>query len=86
MAIDLKGAWLCCKHAIPEMLSSGGGVIINIASVHATMTTYKTFPYAVAKAGLIGMTKSLAPDYCRERRQPRYGGLHVYQSGGDWSR
>jgi NAD(P)-dependent dehydrogenase (short-subunit alcohol dehydrogenase family) len=63
MAIDLKGAWLCCKYAIPEMLSRGGGVIINIASVHATMTTYKTFPYAVAKAGLIGMTKSLALDW-----------------------
>ncbi len=63
MAIDLKGAWLCCKYAIPEMLSRNGGVIINIASVHATMTTYKAFPYAVAKAGLVGMTKSLALDW-----------------------
>ena len=63
MAVDLKGAWLCCKHALPEMLTRGGGVIVNIASVHATMTTYNAFPYAAAKAGLVGMTKSLALDW-----------------------
>jgi NAD(P)-dependent dehydrogenase (short-subunit alcohol dehydrogenase family) len=63
MAIDLKGAWLCAKHAIPEMLKRGGGTVINIASVHATQTTYHTFPYAVAKSGLLGLTRNLALDW-----------------------
>ena len=63
MAVDLKGAWLCCKYALPEMVLRGGGVIINIASVHATLTTYNMFPYSAAKAGLVGLTKSLALDW-----------------------
>lgn len=66
MAIDLKGAWLCSKHAIPKMLERGKGVIINIASVHATMTSYNVFPYAVAKSGLIGMTRNLALDWGKQ--------------------
>ena len=63
MAVDLKGAWLLCKYALPEMVSRGGGVIVNIASVHATLTTYNMFPYSAAKAGLVGLTKSLALDW-----------------------
>jgi len=63
MAVDLKGAWLCCKYTLPSMVARGSGVIINIASVHATLTTYNMFPYAAAKAGLVGLTKSLALDW-----------------------
>ncbi len=63
MAVDLKGAWLLCKYTLPEMVSRGGGVIINIASVHATLTTYNMFPYSATKAGLVGLTKSLALDW-----------------------
>lgn len=66
MGVDLKGAWLCCKYTLPEMCARGGGVVVNIASVHATMTTYKAFPYAAAKAGLLGLTKSLALDWGEE--------------------
>lgn len=63
MAVDLKGTWLCSKYAIPVMRSAGGGVIINIASIHAFMTTKSMFPYAAAKAGVVGMTRSLALDH-----------------------
>src|SRR5262249_35120126 len=38
MNIDLKGAWLCCKHAFPHMVTAGGGSIVNISSLHAKMT------------------------------------------------
>ncbi len=62
-AVDLKGAWLCAKHAIPAMRQAGGGAIVNIASLHAFMTTYGMFPYAAAKSGLVGLTRSLALDY-----------------------
>jgi NAD(P)-dependent dehydrogenase (short-subunit alcohol dehydrogenase family) len=62
-AVDLKGAWLCAKHAIPAMRRAGGGSIVNIASIHAFMTTSGMFPYAAAKSGLVGLTRSLALDH-----------------------
>ncbi len=63
MSLNLRGAWLCCKHALPIMAAQGTGVIINIASVHATMTTYNFFPYNVAKSGILGLTRSIALDW-----------------------
>ncbi|MGH2534479.1 MAG: SDR family NAD(P)-dependent oxidoreductase [Thermomicrobiales bacterium] len=62
-AVDLKGAWLCAKYVIPAMREGGGGAIINVASIHAFMTTERMFPYAAAKSGLIGLTRSLALDW-----------------------
>ncbi len=62
-AVDLKGAWLCCKHALPHMREQGSGSIVNIASLHAFMTNYNMFPYAAAKSGMVGMTRSLALDF-----------------------
>ena len=62
-AVDLKGAWLCCKHALPHMREQGSGAIVNIASIHAFMTTYNQFPYAAAKSGMVGLTRSLALDF-----------------------
>jgi NAD(P)-dependent dehydrogenase (short-subunit alcohol dehydrogenase family) len=62
-AVDLKGAWLCAKHVLPSMKAQGRGAIINIASIHATLTMAGMFPYAAAKSGLIGLTRSLALDY-----------------------
>ncbi len=61
--VDLKGAWLCAKHSLPSMLFRRQGSIVNVASVHARMTAQGFFPYAAAKAGLVGLTRSLALDY-----------------------
>lgn len=63
MDVDVKGVWLCCKHAIPHMQAQGGGAIVNIASVHARVTGPKYFPYGAAKAAVLGLTRSLALDY-----------------------
>lgn len=63
MNVDLKGAWLCCKHSIPEMVKAGVGSIVNISSLHARMTFPGFFPYAAAKAGLVGLTRNLALDW-----------------------
>ena len=63
LSLNLRGAWLCSKHALPLMAEQKRGVIINIASVHATMTAYNFFPYNVAKSGLLGLTRSLALDW-----------------------
>jgi NAD(P)-dependent dehydrogenase (short-subunit alcohol dehydrogenase family) len=59
-AVDLKSAWLCARAVLPDMLAAGKGSIVNIASVHADHTYPGMFPYAAAKSGLVGMTRSLA--------------------------
>jgi NAD(P)-dependent dehydrogenase (short-subunit alcohol dehydrogenase family) len=65
MNVDLKGAWLCCKHILPSMVAAQAGSIINIASVHARITAPGHFPYAAAKSALVGLTRNLALDYAR---------------------
>ena len=62
-AVDLKGAWLCAKHALRAMKRAGRGSIVNIASIHANLTVAGMFPYAAAKSGLVGLTRSLALEY-----------------------
>lgn len=62
MGVDLKSAWLCCRGVLPAMREAGRGSIVNVASIHARLTERGAFPYPVAKAGLVGMTRSLALD------------------------
>lgn len=59
-AVDLKSAWLCAREVLPAMISARRGAILNIASVHADQTFIGYFPYAAAKSGLVGLTRSLA--------------------------
>lgn len=61
-AVDLKGAWLVAKHVLPAMKAAHKGSIVNVASIHARMTAAGYFPYAAAKSGLIGLTRSMAVD------------------------
>jgi NAD(P)-dependent dehydrogenase (short-subunit alcohol dehydrogenase family) len=61
-AINLKSLWLCAKHALPQMRSQLRGSIVNIASIHAFVTSAGKFPYAAAKSGVVGLTRSLALD------------------------
>ena len=58
--VDLKSAWLMARAVLPAMIAAKGGSIVNIASVHADMTYKGMFPYAAAKSGLVGLTRSLA--------------------------
>jgi NAD(P)-dependent dehydrogenase (short-subunit alcohol dehydrogenase family) len=58
--VDLKGAWLMARQVLPAMIAARHGSIVNISSIHSKLTTVGMFPYAAAKSGLVGMTRSLA--------------------------
>ena len=58
--VDLKAAWLTAREVLPDMIANKKGSIVNIASVHANMTYPSMFPYAAAKSGLVGLTRSMA--------------------------
>lgn len=60
--LDLKASWLCARAVLPAMLAAGNGSIVSISSIHAKMTMAGMFPYAAAKAGQLGFTRSLALD------------------------
>lgn len=60
MAVNLRGAFICAKRVLPGMLEAGRGRIINITSPNAIMGGYRRVHYATSKAGVIGLTRSLA--------------------------
>lgn len=59
MHVNLRAYWLVAKAALEQM---DGGTITNVSSIHATTTTPAAFPYNVSKAGVAGLTRSLAVD------------------------
>jgi NAD(P)-dependent dehydrogenase (short-subunit alcohol dehydrogenase family) len=61
--IDLKATWLTCRAALPALTSSPRASIVTVSSIHSVLTTAGMFPYAAAKAGVEGLTRSLALDY-----------------------
>lgn len=60
LAINLTGAFLCAKHAIPHLVAQRGGRIINITSVAGLIGYAMRSPYAASKWGMIGLTRTLA--------------------------
>ena len=65
MAVNLRGMFLCCKHAVPVMKRQGGGNIVNISSVTGKRPLTERVPYATSKMGVIGMTRTLAAELGR---------------------
>ncbi len=63
LAVMLKAPYLGCKFAIPEMIKTGGGSIVNVASVQGLLAGRDCAPYAAAKAALINLTRQMAIDY-----------------------
>lgn len=61
--VNLKGAFLMAKHCLPFFLKQKNGVIINISSVSGLNGNAGQCNYAASKAGLIGLTKSMAREY-----------------------
>jgi NAD(P)-dependent dehydrogenase (short-subunit alcohol dehydrogenase family) len=67
LAVDLKGVWLCCKYAIPEMIRSGGGAIVNISSISASIGQPLQGAYNAAKGAVDALTKCVALDFAKHK-------------------
>jgi len=66
LAVDLRGAMLGCKHAVPRMIASGGGSIINTSSSAALAGDLTLTAYAAAKGGLNSLTRSVATAFGKQ--------------------
>ncbi len=62
MNVNLKGAFLCCREALPYMIKKRYGRIVNIASVQGISGSSYESVYSASKGGLIAFTKSLASE------------------------
>ena len=62
ISLDLKGTFLCCRHAIPRIVEAGGGSVVNSSSV-AALQGLPIHVYAAAKGGILSLTRALAMEY-----------------------
>ena len=63
LGTDLKSVFLMCRAVLPGMVVRGGGVVVNIASDLGILGRERYAPYCAAKAGVIGLTRSLAREF-----------------------
>jgi len=66
IAVNLKSVWLCMRAEIAQMLKSGGGTIVNTASVGGLVAVPQSGAYAAAKHGVIGLTRTAAIEYAQQ--------------------
>ena len=66
ISINLKGVWLWMKHTIPEMVKTGGGAVVNTASVAATAAQHGLAIYSASKGGIISMSLVAAVEHGRQ--------------------
>ncbi len=65
MNVNLKGTFFCCKYGVQQMLKTGGGTIVNTASL-AGVRGRAVVAYGSSKAGIIGLTRSIAVSYAMD--------------------
>jgi 2-keto-3-deoxy-L-fuconate dehydrogenase len=65
-AVNARGTFLCCKHAIPGMVERGGGSIVNVASVAALVGLRNRAAYCASKGAVVALTRALAVDHVRD--------------------
>lgn len=62
LRINLRGAWLCTKHAAPKMIERGGGAIVNMSSLGGLVAAGGTAAYGMSKAGIIHLSRITAAE------------------------
>ncbi|WP_281985051.1 SDR family NAD(P)-dependent oxidoreductase [Thalassorhabdomicrobium marinisediminis] len=65
--LDLFGTWLCCHYGIPHLIRSGGGSVINTASIMGAMGVPNRDAYSASKGGVISITRSMAVEYASNK-------------------
>jgi NAD(P)-dependent dehydrogenase (short-subunit alcohol dehydrogenase family) len=70
MNLNVKSAMWCCRHAIPRMIESGSGSIINVSTVAALQGFNRGetgfAAYSASKAALVGLTRAIAADHAAD--------------------
>ena len=62
-SVNVKGMYNCMCAAVPQMMSNGGGIILNMASIAGTSGLADRFAYSMSKGAVVAMTYSVAKDY-----------------------
>jgi 2-keto-3-deoxy-L-fuconate dehydrogenase len=62
-AVNARGTFLCCKHAIPSMVARGAGSIVNVSSVAALVGLRNRAAYSASKGAVVALTRALAIDH-----------------------
>jgi 2-keto-3-deoxy-L-fuconate dehydrogenase len=65
-AVNARGTFLCCKHAIPRMAARGGGSIVNVASIAALVGLRNRAAYCASKGAVVALTRALAVDHVED--------------------
>ena len=63
LQVNVTGMFLACRAALPHLIAAGGGSIVNVSSVQATVSQERVVAYTTSKSAISGLTRSLAVDY-----------------------
>jgi NAD(P)-dependent dehydrogenase (short-subunit alcohol dehydrogenase family) len=72
LAVNLRGPFDLCKHAVPHLRAGGGGSIVNIGSINGIQGLPNLVAYASAKGGLLALTRTLAGACAADRIRVNY--------------
>lgn len=66
MAVNVKGTFLACRHAIPAMAGSGGGAIVNVGSIQSFAANSVSAAYTASKAAILTLTRNIAVKHAHQ--------------------
>jgi NAD(P)-dependent dehydrogenase (short-subunit alcohol dehydrogenase family) len=65
--VNLKGVYLGCKYAVPEIVKAGGGSIVNVSSLAGLIGIGNVHAYTASKGGVISLTRAIAMGYASQK-------------------